>query len=173
MDILSHGLWGGGVFGRKSKIFFLRAFLFGIAPDLFSFGILSIAVTFGLQQPVFKFGHALPPMSAIPQYVHQLYDLTHSLVVFAAVFSLVYLALGKPFYPMLAWGLHVVMDIFTHDLSFFPTPFLWPIADYKFDGLHWGLPIIFIPNVILLGGLYLFIFLKRKRVAQPSREIAD
>ena len=40
MDIVSHGLWGAIAFGRKSRSSFWLAFLIGLAPDLFSFGIL-------------------------------------------------------------------------------------------------------------------------------------
>ncbi len=43
MDILSHGLWGGLVFGRKSE--FLARLRDWLAPDLFSFGILWSAAT--------------------------------------------------------------------------------------------------------------------------------
>lgn len=39
MDFISHGLWGGVLFGRKNKKTFWLTFLIGIAPDAFSFGI--------------------------------------------------------------------------------------------------------------------------------------
>jgi hypothetical protein len=40
MDILSHGLYGGVAFGRESRKKYLIAFLFGVGPDLLSFGVL-------------------------------------------------------------------------------------------------------------------------------------
>ena len=153
MDILSHGLYGGAAFGRKSKPKYWLAFFFGIAPDLFSFGIFSASVWFG-------FAHGLewrmgpPDPSLIPQYVHQLYNITHSFITFTLAFFLVWALLKRPAWEMLAWGLHVAMDIFTHSDKFFPTPFLWPISDYTFNGVSWSQPAIFFPNVALLALVY-------------------
>ena len=47
MDFISHGLWGSITFGRKSRWSFGLAFAIGMAPDLFSFGVLYIAAAFG------------------------------------------------------------------------------------------------------------------------------
>ena len=163
MDILSHGLWGGIALGRSNRRSFWTAFGFGIAPDLFSFGLVFAS---GLLLHGFEFfrGMGHPPDAAqIPAYVHHLYNVTHSLVVFAAVFGLVWLLRGKPLLEMGAWGLHLVMDIFTHSDAFFPTPFLWPVSNAHFDGLPWVNPLIYIPNVLLLAVLYAWFFLKRKR----------
>ena len=163
MDILSHGLWGGIALGRSNRRSFWTAFGFGIAPDLFSFGLVFAS---GLLLHGFEFfrGMGHPPDAAqIPAYVHHLYNVTHSLVVFAAVFGLVWLLRGKPLLEMGAWGLHLVMDIFTHSDAFFPTPFLWPVSNAHFDGLPWVNPLIYIPNVLLLAVLYAWFFLKRKK----------
>ena len=73
MDIVSHGLWGAIAFGRKNRSSFWLAFVIGMAPDLFSFGILWVAAILGLsEQP--DFSHGTPPESTIPQYVHHLYN---------------------------------------------------------------------------------------------------
>ena len=78
MDIVSHGLWGGAAFGRKNKKSFWVAFLLGVLPALH-------------QRPLFN-GIEPPDPSLIPSYVGQIYNLTHSLVVFAAaLLILVYL----------------------------------------------------------------------------------
>ena len=45
MDIISHGLWGAFAFGRRNRTSFSLAFAIGMAPDLFSFGILWVAAT--------------------------------------------------------------------------------------------------------------------------------
>lgn len=153
MDIFSHGLYSGGLFGRKSKYSYWLAFFFGIAPDLFSFGIFTATVWLGLVSgPDWSAG--LPDPTTIPTYVHRLYDVTHSLVVFIAVFGVVWFFRRKPLWELLGWGLHIVVDIGTHSLRFFPTPFLWPISDYSFDGWPWSSPEIFIPNVIILIAIY-------------------
>ena len=163
MDILSHGLWGGIALGRSSRKSYWLAFLFGVAPDLFSFGPVFAS---GLWLHGLEFfrgiGHP-PPASLIPAYVHHLYNLTHSLLVFGAVFGIVWLLRGKPMLEIGAWGLHLGMDIFTHSNAFFPTPFLWPLSDAHFDGLPWTDPRIFVPNVLLLALFYAWFLFRRKQ----------
>jgi hypothetical protein len=162
MDIVSHGLWGGVAFGQKHKKSFWIAFAFGVAPDLFSFGIFFVQRIFmgGLD-----FSHHGPPeLSSIPAYVDTLYNITHSLVVFAVVFGVVSLLLKRPVIEMLAWPLHIVLDTATHSSAFFPTPFLWPISDFHVDGTSWGHPLIFFPNLALLFVAYIwFYYSKRKK----------
>lgn len=163
MDIISHGLYGGVAFGRRSRISYWLAFFFGIAPDLFSFGLFTILTFLGLaEHPDWSSGQH-PDPTAIPAFVHSLYNGTHSLVVFAVVFAIVWLIRKKPLYEMLGWPLHILVDIPTHSEKFFPTPFLWPISDFQIDGHPWSDPRIFIPNLILLAGLYLWFYVIRPR----------
>lgn len=164
MDIISHGLWGGVAFGRKNKFQYLQSFFFGMFPDLFSFGIYWIGVLMGFHtHPEFSAGH--PGPDAIPMYVHTLYNLTHSLVIFLSVLAALWIIRKKPFILLLAWGLHILIDIPTHSLEFFATPFLWPLSDFKVDGINWGSPIIFYPNIILLFAAYFtwWIFYKKNK----------
>ena len=163
MDILSHGLWGGIALGRSGRKSYWLAFLIGVAPDLFSFGPV-FASGLWLHGLEFFRGIGHPPeASQIPAYVHHLYNLTHSLLVFGLVFAAVWLLRGKPLPEMGAWGLHLGMDIFTHSDAFFPTPFLWPLSGATYDGLPWTDQRIFVPNVLLLALLYAWFFFKRKR----------
>jgi hypothetical protein len=163
MDILSHGLWGGITLGRSSRKSFWTAFLFGMAPDFFSFGLFFASGVLLHCMEFFR-GMGHPPDAAlIPAYVYTLYNLTHSLLVFAAVFGLVWLLRGRPLPEMGAWGLHLAMDIFTHSEAFFPTPFLWPVSNTHFDGLPWADPLIYVPNVLLLAVLYAWFFLRRRK----------
>jgi hypothetical protein len=162
MDTLSHGLWGSLAFGRKNRQNFWLAFFFGVAPDIFSFGIFIVSVFLGFASGI-NWSAGPPDQSLIPQYVHSTYNITHSLIVFAAAFSLVWLARRRPLWEMAAWGLHIIMDIPTHSNGFFPTPFLWPISSFHISGIPWSRPIIFIPNVVLLGTLYLWFFVFRGR----------
>lgn len=164
MDILSHGLWGGVIAGRRNKKNFIWAFLFGIAPDLFSFGIFTGMTILGLASgPDWSAG--VPLESDIPQYVHHLYDFTHSAVVFLVFFLIVWAVRRRPFWPMTAWFLHIALDFPTHTAKFFPTPILWPFVDVRFSGIPWSHPIIFIPNVVLLVLVYVWVYviLPRKR----------
>jgi len=64
---------------------------------------------------------------------------------------------------LLAWALHIIIDIPTHSYELFPTPFLWPISDFKINGIPWDNSIILIPDIILLIILYTFWFYKSKK----------
>ena len=153
MDILSHGLWGGIAFGRSNRPSFWLAFVIGLAPDLLSFGILYVAVTLGMADPP-DFSRGTPPESTIPQYVHQLYNVTHSFLVFLLVFLLVWHLHRQPLWELAAWGLHVLVDVPTHSFAFFPTPVFWPLSNWKFDGWQWMTPVILVSNYVLLAVCY-------------------
>lgn len=161
MDVLSHGLWGGISFGRKSKKSFWLSFFIGVAPDIFSFGVFFIVVLFSGVS--LKFGGGPPDPSLIPSYVGHLYNLTHSLIVFAIVFLSFRIFLKRWVTEFLAWPLHILVDIFSHSYQFYPTPFLWPISNYKVDAVSWGDPRIFLPNVILLVVLYAAWFIAKRK----------
>jgi len=163
MDTLSHGLWGSLAFGRRGKKSFWLAFCFGAAPDVFSFGPFFAGSFFGFfSRP--PFSSTPPPESAIPSFVHLLYRPTHSLIIFAAAFLLIWLIRQKPLWEMAAWGLHVLSDIPFHEHRFFPTPFLWPVSSLTVDGWSWGNPWIFFSNIALLAGGYgLLLFFKHRR----------
>lgn len=172
MDIISHGLYGGVAFGRKSRPSYWLAFFFGVAPDLFSFGLFFVTNLLGItERPDWSSGH--PAEEVIPSYIHTLYNYTHSLVIFLIIFALVWFIRKKPLYEMLGWPLHILVDIPTHSTQFFATPFLWPLSDYRVNGYSWSRPEIFIPNVILLAGLYLWFYVIRprrlKRLESTSR----
>lgn len=121
-----------------------------------------MAATLGLS-PNPDFSHGTPPESAIPVYVHRLYDVTHSFVVFLIVFLVVWRVRKHPMWELGAWGLHVLMDVPTHSYTFFPTPVLWPLVAWKFDGWPWMTPGILVPNFVVLALLYGGWFLQRVR----------
>lgn len=172
MDIISHGLWGGLAFGRKSRRSFWLSFFFGIAPDLLSFGLFTMSVWLGLAHGL-DWNAGPPDPGLVPQYVHNLYNVTHSLVVFALAFGLVWLLRKKPVWEMGGWLFHILLDIPTHGVQFFPTPFLWPISDVHIDGRPWSNPDIFIPNVVLLISLYLWFFVIRRRRMMKESATAE
>ena len=150
MDIISHGLYGGVAFGRKNKRDYWWSFAFGIAPDFFSFGVFTAMTMLGVSPR-----YVLLRDDAVPQYAHSLYNVTHSLVIFAVVFLIAWAIRKRPFLPMLAWPLHIFVDIPLHSTAFFSTPFLWPFFNnLRVNGIPWSEPIILIPNVIVLVVLY-------------------
>mgnify|MGYP003393056124 CR=1 FL=1 len=161
MDILSHGLYGGVAFGKKSKKDYLIAFLFGVGPDLFSFGLFFVLAILGFYES--PFGKMEPPdPTLIPRYVHSLYDVTHSLVIYGIFFALLWFLGKKSFAKLtLGWPLHILVDIPTHSSAFFPTPFLWPVSRFYVDGIPWSNPYIFFPNAVVILVLYLYWYFKK------------
>lgn len=105
-----------------------------------------------------KYGYA-----NVPGYIFAIYDVTHSLVVFLASFFIVWALRKRPLWSMAAWGLHILMDIPTHNTRFFPTPFLWPLSAYVVDGIPWTHPIILLPDVILLVLLFSWRFSAKRK----------
>ncbi|MFH0799525.1 MAG: hypothetical protein V2A66_05010 [Pseudomonadota bacterium] len=166
MDFISHGLWGGLAFGRRNRRDFFLAVLFGITPDVLSFGIFSFMRIVGLASGI-DWSNGPPSEHLIPQYVHLLYNFTHSLVTAAAAFLIVYIVRRKIIWPMLAWPLHILMDIPTHSTRFFATPFLWPISNYRFDGISWGRPYILLPDIAILAILYTIYFIWNRSTRKP------
>ena len=157
MDILSHGLWGGVIWGRKNKRSFWLSFFFGITPDFFSFGIFFIVRMFSFG------GFGRPEEVNIPSFVHHLYNITHSFVIFALVFAIVWLILKRPVWEMSAWAFHIFLDIFTHSTDFFPTPYAWPFHHQFINSISWGTPSIFFTNIFFLTLIYAVYWYRKKR----------
>ncbi len=171
MDIFSHVLWGGAALGRKNRGDFLFAGAFSLLPDFFGEGIMFLLVVSGLPgMPGLEHGH--PDISEFPLYARNFYNASHSLLIFALAFTLVWLLRKKAYLPMAAWGMHVLIDIPTHSFKLFPTPFLWPFSKFKVDGIGWDSPMILVPNFFLLVILYALWFirqrLKNKQKGKPG-----
>ncbi len=160
MDVISHGLWGGLVFGRQRRRDYWIAFCLGVAPDVLAFAVITVQQILGVN--AVDWSDAAGARAAIPDYVYGLYDITHSLVVFTGLFGLVWLFKKKPYIPLLAWGFHILLDIFTHSADFFPTPIFWPISDFHINGVSWSHPIIFASNwILLLAGYAVVLYYRR------------
>src|SRR5262249_2950033 len=165
MDTLSHGLWGGLVFGRCH---FFWALFFGAAPDLFSFGPFFFRWAW-MGFPPFPQAPGLraPALDTIPHYVFTAYRLTHSLVVWAAVFLVLWAIFRKPIWVFCAWALHILCDIPTHSTRYFPTPFLWPFPTPYVNGVPWSRPWFMITNygLLVLGLSFLAVWKRRARLS--------
>jgi hypothetical protein len=174
MDILSHFLWTVTVFKiinlnikkAKEKTSLLWAGLWGIFPDIFSFGIAFIYLIYNL----IVYGganqglHALfTDTGVISSITTALYSISHSVIIFLAVFSIAYLIFKKPIWVMGGWLLHILIDIPVHDSGRWATQFLWPFSNFAFNGaaywqnwwvepLNYGLLILV--WIILLGYEY-------------------
>src|SRR5882762_7685142 len=151
MDTLSHGLWGGAVFGQKKGVW-KWAFFWGMAPDLFSFGPFFLTHFPTLLQ---RWGglHRLEPPDPriIPAYVYHAYNVTHSLVIWIAVVAIVAILRRKIPWVLGAWGLHILCDIPTHSTRFFPTPYLWPLNTPFVNGHRWSTLPFMLTNYSLIA----------------------
>jgi hypothetical protein len=76
---------------------------------------------------------------------------------------LVWALVRRPVWVVAAWGLHVLIDIPTHSLKLFPTPFLWPLSSFKINGANWGQPAILGTDALLLLVAYSVWFFLRRR----------
>jgi len=178
MDIFAHGLWAGAAYkaiNRKAKKPFniKMAALWGVFPDLFAFtsgfvwlfgnlifGDISFA---DLPRP----GEVEPaPQDTLPIFrlTSTLYSISHSAIVFLIVFGVVFLILRRPLWELGGWFIHILLDIPTHSYQFYPTPFLWPLSGWKFDGFSWGTPWFLILNYSAI--IIVYWFLRRKKVTQ-------
>lgn len=178
MDIFAHILWANaGARGanaiaerkgkKKFKISPFWTGFFGVAPDFFAFTIPFLMVIYnGIfgESSFSEFGrHHITNPSGFDLAAY-LYQFSHSLVIFALVFILVWVISRRPRYELLGWLLHILIDIPSHSAGFYPTPFLFPISDYKFlYGVSWANIWYMIINYSLLAIIWIYILIKKLR----------
>jgi hypothetical protein len=144
MDTPSHGLWSFVLW--HSLPFPFLAVLFGMIPDLLSFGPASVYnITHGkvMQAKVRDETHP----AWLKKYTNALFPVTHSLVVASTVSVSVFAIWGNQWW-ILAWPVHIIVDIFSHPREK-ATPFLWPLFGYKVHGLNWSMRVA-AANVFIL-----------------------
>ena len=153
MDTLSHALYGKGFFGYRKYRW--TSFLFGALPDLSSFGVYFLGQLFsnfhGLK-------NGRPSIEEIPIWVVELYNISHSLITAFVFIAIVYFIKKDLTWPMLAWPVHIIVDLFTHSIEFFPTPIFWPLSNYRFDGIPWSNIYVFTINIILIFLIFIYRF---------------
>lgn len=176
MDILAHMLWANyGARGlnkklekKKNRTINLKWVTFwGVFPDLFAFTIpfciAFFSVIFGGQSlGALRNHHGLASGFDIASF---LYQFSHSLVIWALVFIVIWIISKRPRLELLGWLLHILIDIPSHAASFYPTPFLFPLSDYRFlHGVSWGNKWYMIINYSLLLITSLYFFSRKKKV---------
>lgn len=185
MDIFSHGLWTAAVYKgtndfalkpkQKKPLKIWRAAFWGVFPDFFSFTIPFIWISAGLalgkisvsDLPSFETLEPLvsTKLNGVLELSKSLYNLSHSFIVFAAIFGILYLIFRRPFWELGGWFMHILIDIPSHSYQFYPTPFLWPVSGFKFDGIAWGngwFMVVDFSLLLLIWGFFLFKKLKNR-----------
>lgn len=182
MDIFAHILWANaGARGAnkiaenlpaqagKQKRFHMHpgwTGFWGVFPDFFAF---TIPFVIGLYKFAFKgasFGRHHFSVGGFDLAAY-LYQFSHSLVIWFSVFILVWIMYKRPRYELFGWALHILIDIPSHAIGFYPTPFLFPISEYRFPyGVPWSNYWYMVINYSALLLVWGVIFLKKlkKRV---------
>lgn len=178
MDIFAHTLWAN-IIAKKANILAEKKFkkeklelsseeiqrkkkfhinifwasFWGVFPDLFAF---SVPFFIGFYKIIsgqsllssFRDHHNTVSNFDLSSF---LYQFGHSLIIFLLIFILIWILFRRLPYELLGWALHILIDIPSHSISFFPTPFLFPISDYRFPyGIHWANKWYMIINYSLL-----------------------
>ncbi len=182
MDILAHTLWtnagarAANKFSQKKKkklhIHPGWAAFWGVFPDFFAFTIpfiIAFLTLFkGTSLTTLSNHHGLVAGLDIAQY---LYQFSHSLVIWALVFLTVWFFSKRPRFELLGWALHILIDIPSHTIGFYPTPFLFPISEYRFPyGISWGNSWYMIINYSALALIWIPITIKSIRKKHDARE---
>lgn len=189
MDLVSHGFWTAVLamqFKRKRKIplKITRTIFWGMFPDLFAFvlpifilifGAMAGKITFSDLPTPGKMGSVSLLTANVFQLISLLYNIAHSLVIFLSVSVIlrIFISVNKRFnltskyrkFPLEigGWAMHILIDIPTHTIGFFATPFLFPLSDWKFNGLSWRTPWFFMANYFLMLCVYYFYLRKKAR----------
>jgi hypothetical protein len=86
---------------------------------------------------------------------------------FATAFGIASLLARRPMIEMLAWTLHILIDIPTHQ-GIFALHFLWPLSSYGLSGIRWENHWFAAANYTALLLLYSWIWIEGRR--RPSQE---
>ncbi len=168
MDVFSHGLWGFAISypqakKQKQPKRALWGLVLGMLPDVIPF--LPVQFYFLLSQSSFSPSLFFPePQHWVFAWAIESYNYTHSLVLFLTALVIVTVIRhrqGRPllWWPLMAWGLHILMDIPTHP-DFFSTPFLFPLSSFTLagTGISWANPWMFGLNWLAIAGVYVWIW---------------
>lgn len=92
-----------------------------------------------------------------------LHCVMHSAVV-AGVVTLVCGALLRTLWvPLLDWWSHIVIDVFTHSVEYYPVRVLYPLSERVFDGLAWNTPWFLALNYGVLAATWLWMLRTKGR----------
>ncbi len=179
MDVFAHTLWTNALFhikyAKQRRLRYLAAF-FGVVPDLLGFTPLFIYLLVSGEMFDGERLHFLYGTNWTYGFAQDAYLFTHSFVIFLIclllvtfIGNLILKSKQGPlykfwvFWPMLGWGLHILIDIPTHP-DFYHTPFLYPLSDFRNEhGVSWAHPTFMIMNYSLLIAVYLGLYFYQRR----------
>jgi len=146
MDVLGHALYGATICSRTGLAGGRRG---AVNPDgtrkrfdwtvwaAAGFSLLPDALSLGLFLVPSIIAAGEPDWHGMPAYIMTLYRFNHNLLV-ACLLAVLCGVLWRPlFVPALAWPLHVVADLFLHGPGRFQTAPLYPLSDFRINGINW------------------------------------
>jgi hypothetical protein len=172
MEIIAHGMWAAAAAiatqrATRARIRIGWVVWWTAFPDVLAFGPSFAAGLWlrlaGSPNSGSGDGHFLP-------HVHvglPLYPAGHSLIFFLLAFGLAAILARHIVFAMLGWLLHIAIDIPTHSLSYYATRFLWPVSDYRIDGIAWWTPWFWAATYGALAIVYLLL-LRRPRISSAG-----
>ena len=125
-SVFTHGLIGYILFGYKGL-------LLSIIPDIIGFGyyfyrMFFIHKTIDFKKPF----HTWAPIDKMNDVDWGLYNISHSLILWGFI---LFIFKEKYIYAAI---ISIIVDILLHSKDKWLGPaFLYPISDYRFDGVHW------------------------------------
>lgn len=165
MDVFSHWLWGMAL--TRKKVSWKISGPMGVLPDLLAFIPASIyRMTNGIKSTRVDENSVTSDMPV----AWEIYQWTHSLTIVAFLYGCAYYFLKyrgnqKPalmaWMFVLPWFFHILIDIPSHTIDFFPTPFLHPFSDFMFDGVRWSTWWVWFPQFAVLVAIW-WVILKRE-----------
>jgi hypothetical protein len=166
MEIVAHGLWAAAAAitakrSAKTRVHVGWAVWWAAFPDVLAFGP---AIAAGLWLRLAGGPNAGPADGHLLPHVHvglPLYPAGHSLIVFLLVFGIASILARRIVFEMLGWLLHILIDIPTHSFSYYATRFLWPVSDYRVDGIAWWTPWFWAATYAALVLVYFVLWKKR------------
>ncbi len=176
MDIIAHTLWAGvGIalarrrwpIGKRAAVAIVTL---AALPDVlqllpiiawWAFGDGSVAALRAYAMALPGREPVLPVLVA--QWSHHLHCIMHSALVAGAVTLLLWALRRSLWIALLGWWSHIVIDVFTHSKSFYPSPVLYPVTQQGFDGIAWNTPWFAVLNYCALTASVLWLIFGQRR----------
>lgn len=151
MDPIVHGVISGLIATKKKERNWkqlLPFIVYGVLPDfytIFIFGLAAVGIKSGVFDDMF----------------FSFYNVTHSLIIWLAVWLIISLGWRRIYWPVSMWGLHIVLDIVSHQTIL--TPILWPLSDFKINGwFNYQTPKALIITYAIMAPLMIFFWFNKK-----------
>ena len=130
-SFISHAIIGYLLFKEKGAMYGLLPDVIGFSEYFLKTGLVKSNYTF---KNLKKWGDIFP-VSKMSKSDWSLYNISHSLVLWFVIY---YITGDKSVYAAI---FAIIMDIFLHSNAVWKGPtFMYPLSDYRYDGIHWLSP---------------------------------